>query len=101
MLLASTPIPVQVKMILLASYGSLLAPAYPTIIAWATTICPEAGGTLSGAIYMFAILGSFASTSLVGLLFSSLGSTTAQLVFPLSMSFVAATSYVFRNIGIG
>ncbi|MCS7132403.1 MAG: MFS transporter [Aigarchaeota archaeon] len=101
MLLASTSIPVQVKTILWASSGLLLAPAYPTIIAWATATRPEAGGTLSGAVYTFATLGSFVSTLLVGLLFSSLGSTTAQLVFPLSMILVAATSYIFRNLGIG
>lgn len=99
MFIASTPIPAYIKVILWASSGLLLAPAYPTIIAWATTMYPEAGGTLSGAIHTFATLGSFVSTSLVGLLFSSLGSTVAQLVFPLSMILVAVFSYISHNRG--
>lgn len=98
MILASLPLPIYVKAILWSGSGLLLGPAYPTVIAWATASNPEIGGTLSGTVFTFATLGSFTSTILAGLLFDVLGSTAAQLLFPLSMAAVAAISCFTRGI---
>lgn len=98
MILASLPLPICVKAVLWSGSGLLIGPAYPTVIAWATASNPEIGGTLSGAVFTFATLGSFTSTILAGLLFDLLGSAAAQLIFPFSMTAVAAISYLTQSI---
>ena len=99
MLLASLPIPIYVKIALWSFSGLLLAPAYPTTVAWATSVYPEVGGTLSGIVYAFATLGSFASTIATGMLFELLGSSYAQLIFAPLALFIAMTSYNMRGTG--
>jgi MFS family permease len=97
MVLGSLSVPIYLKILLWAVSGFFLAPTYPTVIAWVTTSYPEFGGTLSGAVYTFATLGSFSSTLLVGFIFSSFGSVAAQLIFPLIMGIVTIISYLSRN----
>jgi len=95
--LGSLSVPIYLKILLWAVSGFFLAPTYPTVIAWVTASYPEFGGTLSGAVYTFATLGSFSSTLLVGFIFSSFGSVVAQLIFPLIMGIVTIISYLSRN----
>jgi FSR family fosmidomycin resistance protein-like MFS transporter len=99
MLLASLPISVYVRIALWSSSGLLLAPAYPTIIAWATSIYPEIGGALSGMVYAFATLGSFISTIATGMLFELFGSTYAQLIFAPLAALIAMAAYLMRGAG--
>ncbi|MEM2690167.1 MAG: MFS transporter [Nitrososphaerota archaeon] len=98
MLLASLPIPIYAKITLWSSSGLLLAPAYPTTIAWAISMHPEIGGTLSGIVYTFATLGSFTSTIATGMLFELFGSSYAQLIFAPLALLIAITSYVMRGV---
>ena len=98
MMLASLPLPINVKSVLWACSGLLLGPAFPTVTAWATANNPEISGTLSGTICTFGALGAFISTILTGLLFDLLGSAIAQLLFPFSMAAVAAISHLTRSI---
>ena len=98
MLLASLPIPIYAKIALWSSSGLLLAPAYPTTMAWAISIHPEIGGTLSGIVYAFATLGSFTSTVATGMLFELFGSSYAQLIFAPLALLIAITSYVMRGV---
>ncbi len=99
MLSASLPIPVYARIALWSSSGLLLAPAYPTIIAWATSIYPEIGGALSGMVYAFATLGSFISTIATGMLFELFGSTYAQLIFAPLAALIAMAAYLMRGAG--
>jgi FSR family fosmidomycin resistance protein-like MFS transporter len=99
MLSASLPIPVYARMALWSSSGLLLAPAYPTIIAWATSIYPEIGGALSGMVYTFATLGSFVSTIATGMLFELFGSSYAQLIFAPLAALITIAAYVMRGAG--
>ncbi|MEM1976974.1 MAG: hypothetical protein QXX29_03655 [Nitrososphaerota archaeon] len=59
---------------------------------------PEIGGALSGIVYTFATLGSFASTIATDMLFELFGSSYAQLIFAPSALLIAVTSYVMRGI---
>ncbi|MCF3652639.1 MAG: MFS transporter [Aigarchaeota archaeon] len=99
MLSASLPIPVYARIALWSSSGLLLAPAYPTIIAWATSIYTEIGGALSGMVYAFATLGSFISTIATGMLFELFGSTYAQLIFAPLAALIAMAAYFMRGAG--
>jgi fucose permease len=99
MLLASLPTSVYVRIALWSSSGFLLAPAYPTIIAWATSVHPEIGGALSGMVYTFATLGSFISTIATGMLFELFGSSCAQLIFAPLAALIAVAAYLMRGAG--
>ena len=99
MLLTLLPLPIHAKIALWSCSGFFLGPAYPTVVAWVTSIRPEIGGTLSGILFASATLGSFASTVATGLLFDLFGSRIAQLIFPLLIIPVAAASYIMRGIG--
>jgi MFS family permease len=99
MLSASFPISVYTRIALWSSSGLLLAPAYPTIIAWVTSIYPEIGGALSGMVYAFATLGSFISTIATGMLFELFGSTYAQLIFAPLAALIAMAAYLMRGAG--
>ncbi|RLG05991.1 MAG: hypothetical protein DRN59_03735 [Thaumarchaeota archaeon] len=99
MLLTVLPLPTYIRMILWACSGLILGPAYPTTVAWITAIHPEIGGTLSGTLFAFATLGSFASAIIIGALFDVFGSVIAQLFFPLPILAVALLSYLMRGIG--
>jgi len=100
MILASLPIPIHFKEVLWACSGLLIAPAYPTLLAWATASDPEIGGTLSGIIFTFGTLGSFTSSAAVGLLFDVLGSTYAQLIFPIGIASIALISLSAKSIQV-
>jgi len=100
MILASLPIPIHFKEILWACSGLLVAPAYPTLLAWATASDPEIGGTLSGIIFTFGTLGPFTSSAVVGLLFDVLGSAYAQLIFPIGIASTALISLSAKSVQV-
>lgn len=81
MVAATSPLPIYVKMMFWASSGFFLAPIFPTLIAWGTSVNPSAGGTLSGLVFTLGTLGLFSSNSLAGLVAASFGVEAAQYVF--------------------
>ena len=99
MFLTTLPSPIYVRMMLWACAGFIIGPAYPTTVAWITASYPEIGGTLSGTLFTFSTLGSFASAIIVGTLFDAFGSVIAQFFFPLPILVAALLSYLMRGIG--
>jgi len=81
MIAAALPSPLHIKMGFWIFLGFFLAPIFPTLIAWGTSMNPPAGGTISGLIFTLGTLGLFSSTSLTGLVAASFGVEAAQYVF--------------------
>jgi MFS family permease len=81
MIVAAMPLPLNVCMFLWAASGFLLAPIFPTVIAWGTSMNPLAGSTISGLIMTLGTLGLFSSTFLAGLIATYFGAREAQYVF--------------------
>jgi MFS family permease len=61
--------------------GFCLAPIFPAIIAWVTSLEPESAGLLSGLAYTNGALGAFTSTWSAGLVAGSFGIGASQHVF--------------------
>jgi len=80
---ASLSVSLDLKIILWAFSGFLLAPIFPTLIAWLVSIAPEMGGSLSGLIFTMGTLGLLFSNCLVGFVITILGVTMSQYVFVL------------------
>jgi len=83
MILASSPLPLGTKTLLWASSGFFLAPTFPTLIAWITSLAPEHGGSLSGLIFTAGTAGIFLSNYIVGLSKAMYGAAASQYVFVL------------------
>jgi len=81
MIAATLPLPLHIKMMLWIFSGFFLAPIFPTLIAWGTSINPSSGGTISGLVFTLGTLGLFSSTSLAGLVAAFSGIKVAQYVF--------------------
>lgn len=89
---ATLPLPLYLRMGLWAASGFFLAPLFPTLIAWITTLNPRAGGAFSGMVFTLGTLGSFASTWLTGITVAGLGVQRAQYIFPaLSLAIILNT----------
>jgi len=91
---ATLPIPIYYRMILYSSTGFLMGPIYPTLIASATARYPKISGTLVGAIYAFGTLGTVFSTIIIGLTIEFMGSSMAQVIFPITISLIAFILYL-------
>jgi len=81
-LMASMQLPALYKMGLWTLTGFCLAPIYPAIIAWVTSLKPESAGLLSGLAFTNGALGAFASTWSAGLVAGIYGISASQYVFP-------------------
>ncbi len=81
MIVASLPLAVGIKTVLWASSGFFLAPMFPTLIAWITSLAPESGGSLSGIIFTVGTAGLFFSNYIVGLSKMMFGAAASQYVF--------------------
>ena len=81
MISASSPLPLGIKTVLWASSGFFLAPTFPTLIAWITSLAPEHGGSLSGMVFTAGTAGLFLSNYIVGLSKTMYGAVASQYVF--------------------
>jgi MFS family permease len=81
-LMASLQLPALYKTGLWILTGFCLAPIFPAIIAWVTTLRPEYAGLLSGLAFTSGALGAFASTWSAGLVAGIYGISASQYVFP-------------------
>ncbi|MEN2974155.1 MAG: MFS transporter [Candidatus Caldarchaeales archaeon] len=98
---AALPIPLYFRMILYSIAGLLMGPLYPTLLACGTKLYPERSGTLVGAIYASGMLGTVFSTIIIGLIIERLGTTIAQIIFPISIGFITIISYLSIRYDIG
>jgi len=73
----------EYKLVLLALSGMLYGPILPTLLAWVTTKYKDLSGTLSGAVFSFGRIGSFAIVGIIGLLLNTQGYIISQLIYPL------------------
>lgn len=98
MIAAASPSPLSVKMMFWVFSGFFLAPIFPTLIAWGTSINPDAGGTLSGLILTLGTLGLFTSNSLTGLVVAFFGAKAAQYVFMFFAAAVLANVLIVQRV---
>jgi len=82
-LVASMQLPAIYKTGLWILTGFCLAPIFPAIIAWVTSLKPESAGLLSGLAFTNGALGAFASTWSAGLVAGTYGISASQYVFPI------------------
>jgi FSR family fosmidomycin resistance protein-like MFS transporter len=97
MVAAVMPLPPYICMFLWAMSGFLLAPVFPTLIAWGTSMNPLAGSTISGLIMTLCTLGTFSSTLLAGLVTTYSSAGEAQYVFVCFMAALLADALVMRT----
>jgi MFS family permease len=97
MVAAVMPLPLYICMFLWAMSGFLLAPVFPTLIAWGTSMNPLAGSTASGLIMTLSTLGLFSSTLLAGLVTTYSSAGEAQYVFVCFMAALLADALIMRT----
>jgi predicted MFS family arabinose efflux permease len=83
MILASIIIPIGIKIVFWTSSGFFLAPTFPTLIAWITSLSPEHGGTLAGIIFTAGTAGILLSNYILGISKMMYGATVSQYIFVL------------------
>ncbi|MGQ9513897.1 MAG: MFS transporter [Thermoproteota archaeon] len=93
-LTASLQLPPNTKAGLWAFTGFCLAPIFPTIIAWVTSLKPKSGGLLSGLTFTNGAIGAFASTWSAGLIAEFFGIIASQYVFTV-FTFMMVANVIF------